>query len=339
MREGAIRFFFTYTEALSVCIHLLHRLQSCQVLVVGDLMLDAYTFCSVNRISPEAPVPVALVKEEEFRAGGAGNVALNLRALGAGVKVMGRVGEDREGKLLLQALAREGCDTSLVVREAHYPTTLKNRVMAEGQQVVRVDKEKVSALTEEAEKSLLFHLDKLLEGVDIVAVSDYNKGALTASLFSALVERCQGAQIPVVVDPKGKDFSKYRGAQLIKPNELEAYIAAGASECLPIDQVAKALLESTGIDVLMITRSAKGISVFSRAEKQRDFPTCARDVVDVTGAGDTVLAMVALALASGLNYSEATQLANLAAGVAVETVGCARVTKELLQNRTEGAYA
>lgn len=309
------------------------RLSQKRILVVGDLMLDSYTIGKAHRISPEAPVAVVKVHKEEQRPGGAGNVALNLVSLGAEVSLVGRIGSDVNGQLLSSTLADEGIGVGGIVEQPHYETPVKNRIIADNQQIVRVDHEEISTLPEVIEQQLIDSLSALLEGVDLIAVSDYGKGFLSQTLLSALIEVAKVKEIPVVVDPKGVDFSIYRGADVVKPNVGEAYAAANVSLEGPIDQAAEKLLEITEANYVVITRSEAGISIFDNKGGSVDFPTRVREVKDVTGAGDTVLAALSYGLANGLSIQESVQLSNFAAGIAISHFGCARVTLSDLAHR------
>lgn len=307
-------------------VGVLCRLDAAKVMVVGDMFLDVYTVGKAKRISPEAPVAVINVQSEEHRAGGAGNVILSLVSLGASVVAVGRVGKDIGGDRLVDSLNKEGVDTRAVIRQEAYTTPVKNRIIANGQQIVRIDYEEVSSLSKEEEKEIIDQLPILMQGVQVVAISDYGKGLLSRSLLEAVIRCARERQIPVIADPKGIDFTKYAGATLIKPNLSEAFAAARLSDQASLELVAKTILDATAIQHLMITRSEEGISLFDAKGAREDFPVHAREVKDVTGAGDTVLAMLTYAIANGLSYSEAIQLCNVAAGIAIEHIGCARVT-------------
>ncbi|MCB1148764.1 MAG: HldE protein [Chlamydiia bacterium] len=299
--------------------HSLSRLSSARILVVGDLMLDSYTFGEARRISPEAPVPVIHARSVEERPGGAGNVALGLRALGAEVAVLGRIG-GAEGERVKALLEKAGIDTSGLIREKGYTTAVKNRILAGSQQICRVDFETVEPLSCEGE--VLVNLDRILSGVSVVAISDYGKGFLTPTLLKALFSR----GLITLTDPKGVDYTRYRGTTLIKPNYSEALHASGLESSASLESIGGALLHQTGAEELVITRSSKGMCLLRPHETLAEFPVQVKQVTDVTGAGDTVLAVLALAKASGLSAEEGCQLANLAAGVAVERLGCAQVT-------------
>ena len=297
----------------------LSRLKPFKVLVVGDFMLDRYTHGKVGRISPEAPVPVLHVQKEETLPGGAGNVALNLASLGAHVSVLGRIGSDPEGDYLKRLLFDQNIDAKSLLIEEGFHTPIKNRLLGGSQQMLRIDFE----VTDAAPDSLFDDL-KLLE-CDLIAVSDYNKGFLTPTLLDALIAHGHKLGIPIIVDPKGDDFSKYTGATLIKPNLKEAYLASKLSHEHSLQDVAQTLLDQSKAKQLLITRSSDGLSLFDQ-NGHKHFPVRTREVQDVTGAGDTVLAMLAMALANGLNTSEAAHLANVAAGLAIERLGCAKLS-------------
>lgn len=309
------------------------RLGTCKILVAGDLLLDSYTIGKAKRISPEAPVAVIHVQREEHRAGGAGNVILNLVSLGAQVVSVGRIGNDAQGQTLKQSLENENVNISGIIHQSNYFTPVKNRIIAENQQIVRVDHEQISPLPEQVEQQVIEQLPSLLEGVQFVALSDYGKGFLTKTLIASIIDICTQRGIPVITDPKGHDFVKYAGTTIIKPNLSEAYVAANLPFDAPLEKVAERILEQANAQVLIITRSEAGISIFERNKDRQDFPVRIHEVKDVTGAGDTVLAMFASALANGLELAEAAQLANVAAGIAIEHLGCARVTLPQLARR------
>lgn len=309
------------------------RLNSRRVLVIGDLMLDTYTIGKARRISPEAPVAVIQVIKEESRPGGAGNVILNLVSMGAEIVAVGRIGKDAAGEMLRHFLIAENVDVRGLVVQNDLRTPVKNRIIAENQQVVRVDYEQVTAIPEMLEQEIIEMLPVLLEGVSVVAISDYGKGFLSRTLLAAIIERANSLQIPIIADPKGCDFSKYSGATIIKPNLSEAYAASGLGGDADLGLVAEKVLKEAKANILMVTRSEAGISIFHSDGRREDFPVRAREVKDVTGAGDTVLAMLTCAIASGLSIGEAVQLSNVAAGIAIERLGCARITLSELARR------
>ncbi|MCH9704328.1 MAG: bifunctional hydroxymethylpyrimidine kinase/phosphomethylpyrimidine kinase, partial [Chlamydiae bacterium] len=232
---------------------------------------------------------------------------------------------DEAGRTFLQALADENVDTRGIIVDSKFVTPKKNRMMAAGQQIVRIDYESIQPLSDALLEEVRIQLPHLLQGVDIIAVSDYAKGFLSPLLLQDLMN----AELPVVVDPKGIDFSRYRGATLLKPNLSEAIAAAGLGAEATLEEIAGVLLSE--VQNVMITRSEEGISLFSEKRGQRDFPAQVRDVRDVTGAGDTVLAVVTAALANGVSLDESAALGNLAAAIAIEELGCARITSQQLK--------
>lgn len=295
------------------------------ILVAGDLILDRYTFGKARRISPEAPVPVVLVESEEERAGGAGNVMLNLISMGMRVISLGRVGDDATGKELTRLLEEEGINTSGLFIDRGFITPKKTRIIASSQQIVRIDHEPQKNIATETEEQVIQAIPGLVASSDLVAISDYAKGFLSQKILHTLISEAKKHNVPVLSDPKGNDFKRYEGSTVLKPNLSEAFAAAPAS-CKTLLEAAQHIFNLVKVDTLMVTRSEHGISLFYPDGSQEDFPVLPREVKDVTGAGDTVLAMLACALANGLSLQEATQLGNISAQVAVEKVGCARVT-------------
>ena len=306
-------------------IGMLSRLGPVKVLVIGDFMLDAYTNGKIQRISPEAPVSVLHAHHEESRPGGAGNVILNLCSLGAEVSVVGRVGRDYAGEEIRSSLEQEGVNVRGLVSQKRYKTPVKNRFIADSQQVLRVDFESISPIPEDLEQEVIRLLPDLMDDCQIVAVSDYGKGFLTHTILGVVIEMAKARHVPIIVDPKGIDFTKYRGASIIKPNLSEAYAAARLPQDISLDEVSATILKTCGVDQLIVTRSHEGISVFKRSGERFDFPVRSKEVKDVTGAGDTVLAMLSVAIANGLDIKYAIQLANIAAGMVIERIGCARI--------------
>ena len=314
-------------------IGLFSRFNRVRAAVIGDFMLDTYTTGKVRRISPEAPVSVLHVQKEESLAGGAGNVVLNLISLGAHVNAIGRIGADVAGEQIRHSLSTEGASIEGLIIEKGFKTPVKNRLIADSQQVLRVDFETITPIPEQIEQSVVERLPDLLSDVQIIAISDYGKGFLSRSLLMAIFEFAKSRGIPAIVDPKGEDFSKYSGATILKPNLQEAYAAAKLPREAPLAQVAATILKNAQIDLLMITRSEEGISLFSKEGETLHFPVRLKEVKDVTGAGDTVLAMVSAALANGLEMRYAAQLANIAAGIAIERLGCARINLSDMASR------
>ena len=297
-----------------------------RILVVGDLMIDHYLWGKTDRISPEAPVPVIDVQNETEVLGGAGNVVNNLVALGADVSVASAIGADENGKRLTVMLKTLGVKTDALVTEPQRKTTRKSRVIASHQQVVRFDSETRQAITEETEAKILASIDKTLFLTDIVLLSDYGKGVLSDTLTQAIIQKCQKAGVKVLVDPKGYDYSKYRGATLVTPNKKEASEATGIaiSDDESLKRAGFKLKNDLDLEMAMITLSEEGMAIFG--ETMRKIPTVAREVYDVTGAGDTVLATLGYVLAAGGDIDEAARIANAAAAVVVGKLGSTTAT-------------
>jgi rfaE bifunctional protein kinase chain/domain len=302
------------------------------LLVVGDVMLDQFVVGRVHRISPEAPVPVLEHDHDEFRIGGAGNVAHNARALGARVELVGLVGADRSCDTLRDELAARGISCDSLVVDAHRPTTTKQRIVTtRNQQVARVDYESDAEAAGTVEDQLIAAVSRHLDHATAIIVSDYLKGAITRKLVAHVVRRARERSVPVLVDPKIPHIDYYAGATLVTPNHHEAEIATHMR--IRTDDEAwragRMFLERTRCEGVLITRGEHGMSLVSRAGNEH-FPAVAREVADVTGAGDTVIATLALCLAAGAGTAEAAQVANYAAGVVVGRFGPAIVSPEEL---------
>lgn len=298
--------------------------QNARVLVVGDVMLDRYWYGDTGRISPEAPVPVVRIADEERRLGGAANVALNLARVGAATRLIGVVGQDEPARAASALLERAGVVPDLVASDSH-PTIAKLRVMSRNQQLIRLDFEKSFALSGAFDRgALLDRYHRALAQTDVVICSDYGKGTLAD--IETLIAQAREQGIPVLIDPKGNDWQRYAGASLITPNlqEFEA-VAGPAPDDDALEQAANALRDRLAVDQLLVTRSEKGMSLFSGAEPLH-LPAQAQEVFDVTGAGDTVIALLGAGLAAGLTLGEAAAIANLGAGVVVAKLGTATVT-------------
>jgi D-beta-D-heptose 7-phosphate kinase / D-beta-D-heptose 1-phosphate adenosyltransferase len=310
------------------------RFDHCRLLVVGDLMIDEYVWGEVDRISPEAPVQVVSVQNEEYTLGGSGNVVNNLVALGAKVSVLGVTGTGRDGQLLLSRLNKLGVNSEGVIEEPSRPTTKKTRIIAGRQQVLRIDRETKSEVALPISKSLMTLAEKIIPEVDLVLISDYGKGLITRTLIAGLIKVAKNNNKMTIADPKGFDFTKYSGVSLLTPNSKEASLASGIeiSDKNSIAAAGKILIEKSGIEKLLITCGKDGMILFEPGCKPFKISTKAQEVYDVSGAGDTVMAVLGLGMASGLPLKEAITLANIAAGIVVGKVGTATVSqRELLQ--------
>jgi len=294
-----------------------------RALVVGDLMLDEYLWGKTERISPEAPVQVVDVMREDLRLGGAGNVVNNLVALGCNVSVCSVIGADDNGSLLMQTFTGMGVDNDGLFEDPDRRTGKKTRVMAAHQQIVRIDRESKEALAPSFEEKIVAWLKENARNFNVLVVSDYLKGVLTPTIIAVIVTLGKELKIPVVVDPKGSDYTKYSGATILTPNKKEAEQASGISivDEATLNMAATKLLTNLNLSALLITRSEAGMSLFRSDSDPLHIPTVAREVYDVTGAGDTVLAVLSLGLAAGLSLDDAARLANTAAGIVVAKLG------------------
>ena len=300
-------------------------------------MIDQYLWGNVSRISPEAPVPVVRLDREECRLGGAGNVVNNLVSLGAKAIPAGVRGDDRHGELLETLCRDAGIPTQSLVVAPHRPTTVKTRVIAHSQQVVRVDREIDDPPDKEVVTRLLESALAALERVQGLVISDYDKGGLSADLLAALLPAAAKRKLPIVIDPKVRLFRHYQPATVITPNAREAMEAIGqpARTDAEFETIGRRLLETVDCRYLLITRGERGMLLVSRGGSTLAIPATAREVFDVTGAGDTVAAVLALGLAAGASMEEAALLANRAAGVVVGRVGTATLTVQELLHTTK----
>ncbi len=321
-------------------VHLLpyfDELKKARVLVVGDVMHDVFIWGKVKRISPEAPVPVVEVSRETALLGGAANVVNNVLALGARAVMAGVVGRDPAGEAVLRELDRVGADRSCVRRSQTRPTAVKTRIIAHQQQVVRFDREEIRPLKPSTYKSFWRAVRSALDRVDAVIVSDYAKGLVSENLVQDLVRLCKKQGKTLAVDPKPVNADWYAGANVLTPNHREAGQMAGleitGDETL--EKAAANIIARLGCEALLITRGEKGMSLFRPGEKSLHIPALAREVFDVTGAGDTVIGVLATALAAGFGLEDAVKTANLAAGIVVGKLGTSVATVEELRNAVQ----
>jgi rfaE bifunctional protein kinase chain/domain len=310
------------------------RFKNARIMVIGDLMVDEYIWGSVSRISPEAPVPVVSVTSESLRLGGAGNVANNIHALGGKVWIGGVVGNDEMGRKIFQDLHKMGIDTRGVVNESDWITTVKTRIIAHHQQVVRYDRELVRPILPEALQRILSLLEERIHEVDAVLVSDYGKGVVCPELVERVRSLTLGAGKILSVDPKVKNFPLFRNVTIITPNHHEAGQAAGRwiQNEQDLVEVGRQLLQQLQARSILITRGERGMSLFQDSGEITHIPTTAKEVFDVTGAGDTVIAVLTLALAVGADAKQAAVLSNYAAGIVVGEVGTATLKASELED-------
>lgn len=313
---------------------LIEKFSKVKVLIVGDVMLDRYWWGSVSRISPEAPVPVVKLERTSIAAGGAANVAANVVGLGAETFLVGIVGDDSEARNLAEILENSKISAAHLISLNNRQTSVKTRIIAHSQQVVRLDQENTSAISESDAEKIFEKIEKAFKEADIVIVSDYAKGFLVENLLSRLITKCGVENKRILVDPKGKDYTKYKGATLLTPNQKEATDACGLEEGEKnaVEKAGKILLENISTESVLITQGEKGMTLFQKNGEIHRFDALARKVYDVTGAGDTVIAALAVAIGAGLNFFEAAKLANIAAGLVVEQIGTTAITREMLEN-------
>lgn len=311
--------------------------EDARVLVVGDIMLDRYWYGDTGRISPEAPVPVVRIGDEERRLGGAANVALNLAHVGAATRLIGVIGNDEPGQATRDLLEQAGVQPDLVVSDSH-PTIAKLRVMSRNQQLIRLDFERSFALEDAfAREVFLDRYRDALDHADVVVCSDYGKGTLAD--VEAIIAAARERGVPVLVDPKGHDWQRYARATLITPNlhEFEA-VTGTASDDAALDAHADTLRAQLEVDALLVTRSEKGMSLFA-PEGRLHLPAQTQEVFDVTGAGDTVIALLAAGLGAGLSFGDAAAIANIGAGIVVAKLGTATVTPAELKRAARNQRA
>ncbi|MGE5809403.1 MAG: D-glycero-beta-D-manno-heptose-7-phosphate kinase [Nitrospirota bacterium] len=312
------------------------RFAGARILVVGDIVLDHYIWGKVSRISPEAPVPVVNVTRESLLLGGATNVVQNIHALGGSVSICGVIGSDEAGSQVLRLLRGRGIQTDGLIETDDRPTTIKTRIIAHSQQVVRFDRETRDGIGKEIHNRIFDHVKRRVsEGLDGIVVSDYSKGVVTSELVRDIVRISRKSGIIVSVDPKVHHFSMYRGVTILTPNVNEASIGSRI-EILDENSLLRAgslLLKKLNCDAVLITRGEQGMSLFERGGRVTHIPTVAREVFDVTGAGDTVIGALTLAMASGAGIVDAARISNYAAGIVVGIVGTASVKPEELKQK------
>ena len=317
--------------------NIVSRFNNKRILVIGDLILDHHIFGSVDRVSPEAPVPVVWANRENFVPGGAANVGLNLSAMGAKVSLCGVVGRDHFGKTLLSHIDQYGIYTNLIIKDNKRPTTLKTRIIANHQQVVRVDWESLEFLSENTNKLVFNKIKRNLDEFDAIIVEDYGKGVINPLLLEELIALCRRKKMIITVDPKEEHFDYYENVTVLTPNLKEAQVAAGTKirNKNQIPFLGKIIMKRLNPKALLITLGEDGMMLFV-GDNYHHIPTAALEVFDVSGAGDTVISIFTLALTAGATYKEAAIIANFAAGVVVGKLGAATLDKKELKRVING---
>ncbi len=327
-------------------VHILSNIGKPNILLVGDFMLDKYVWGEVNRISQEAPIPVLNVTSEEIRPGGAGSVANNLAHLGANVFCYGVIGNDNEGRLLLDNLNNLGVDTEGIVQDSDRPTTVKVRMMGHLQsagkgiqQLLRIDYENTHDLEEEKQEEIINKIEGKIQQVDVVLISDMNKGLLSRRILDAVIKSGRDNNVPVIVDPGlTKDYGIYRGATAITPNRFETKLSTGIkiTDVNSMKSAGKKLLEENLFEYIIITADKDGMFLYSRDGKCKLIPTVPKDVYDVSGAGDMVLSVFGFVVGSKNSFEDAAMIANIAAGVEVGKIGAVPITKSEILSELMG---
>ena len=312
---------------------LIRSFRKAKIFVIGDFILDQFIWGKVDRISPEAPVPVVHVQKESFMLGGSLNVAHNIHSLHGLVFPCGVLGRDREGRMLRRVIAGRKIDTGGIVYESGRPTSVKTRIIAHSQQVVRFDREKLGEVSPESRQSIFEFVNERIPHMDVVIIEDYGKGVIEETFVKKVIRLAKQRRKPVLVDPKEKNFSFYSGATLVTPNRKEAFQGADHLRIAHDENVhkaGKALVKKMKCDSVLITLGEDGMVLFEKNGRVTEIPTAAREVFDVSGAGDTVISVLALSLAAGAKIKDAAVLSNLAAGIVVGKLGTATVSPEEL---------
>jgi D-beta-D-heptose 7-phosphate kinase/D-beta-D-heptose 1-phosphate adenosyltransferase len=319
----------------------LARMPGKRILVLGDVMLDEYLWGEVRRISPEAPVPVVEMRSRTYVPGGAGNTAANVASLGGEALLGGVTGSDSQARLLSDALEERGVSAAGLIRDPGRQTTTKTRIIAHSQQMVRVDCEQKTALPPQVEDELLGWVERHMSRVDACILSDYSKGVVSTRLAEHVIRLARAAGKAVVVDPKGTDYAKYRGATIVKPNihEAERFLKREISSEASLVKGGRRLLSNLRDSALLVTRGAQGMSLFRSGLRPLHIPSVARAVFDVTGAGDTVIGTLALSVAAGAPLDQAVRLANRAAGIVVGKVGTTTISLQDLKREISSVEA
>ncbi len=312
-----------------------------KILILGDIMLDEYLYGDVGRISPEAPVPVVDIKEERLKLGGAANVANNIATLGDEPILLGTVGEDDASIKLSQLLKNCNITRDFLINDSERRTTIKTRIIAQSQQIVRADREDTKDISENIEKIVLTRFRSVVDKINAIIISDYGKGVITASLLEKVIPACKENNVFIAVDPKESHFFNYKDVSVVTPNHHEAGFVAGHRIVNENDLkiVSRILLDKLQAESLLITRGSKGMALFTADDQVDYFPTVARKVFDVTGAGDTVISVFVSAVTAGATLKEAAIISNCAAGAVVREIGTATITSKKLTQEFKDNFA
>lgn len=319
-------------------LEIMGRFPRTKILVIGDFILDQFIWGSVDRISPEAPVPVVLVKKSDYMPGGSLNVAHNIHMLGGTVYPSGVVGRDLEGRMLLKVMRQREIETGGIAYDPARRTSLKTRIIAHSQQVVRFDRESAEDVKAEMIKKIVKFAESRIRQIDVIILEDYGKGVIQPALLKQILKLAKRHKKTVLVDPKEKNFAYYTGVTIVTPNRKEAYAAFQAlhhRKPVSLEEVGRGLIKAWKCRAVLVTLGEDGMALFEKDGQITKIPTAAREVYDVSGAGDTVIGVLALALAAGGKMRDAAKLANLAAGVVVGKLGTATVTKEELRSAVQ----
>ncbi len=311
----------------------INQFKTIKAMVIGDLMIDEYLWGRVDRISPEAPVPVVSVEKENYTLGGAGNVIHNLVAMGAGVIAVGTAGTGTAGKMIFEKLDAIGIKTDGIISEPDRPTTRKTRVIASNQQVLRIDKEIKKNINDDTLKELVNIIETKIKDVNLIILSDYDKGLITKTLVRKTVSLAKEYNIMILADPKSLNFSKYKNVSILTPNKKEASLAANTDINSKIDlfTAGQIIMDQVKLERLLITCGKDGMILFEVGKNPHTIASKARQVFDVSGAGDTVISLLGLGLAIGLDFKESAMLANAAAGIVVGKLGTATASIDELK--------
>ena len=323
-----------YSKKLKKFQNIINRFKNGKVLVIGDVMLDRFVWGTVSRISPEAPVPVVLTKSESFMPGGASNVATNIRAFGAEAYMCGVVGDDEDGRILMAELAKKGINNEGIFIDNKRPTVHKTRIIAHHQQLVRIDKESEDTLQPNIINRIIAFAKNKIKDIDVIILEDYGKGVMVPRLIKEMVSIAKRHKKIVMVDPKLEHLSLYKSVTSITPNRKEAESASGVKikNLASLKSAGKKLLKLINSESVLITLGEDGMALFGKRNSFIRIPTVAQEVYDVSGAGDTVIAVFSLAVASGATLTEAAHIANIAAGVVVGKLGIAACNKKELES-------